>query len=100
DVAEKAGRVSGGDVERSQERNGEMLEVAADALPLEVDVVGGLRRSRELVAEGDVRVDPVHHRLHPLPGLGRGAEEIPGDRAQAVDLAVAARQEEAPAPGR
>src|SRR2546425_5116091 len=47
----RSGRIARGDVERSQECDGEMLEVPAHALALEVDVARRLGPARELRSE-------------------------------------------------
>ncbi len=72
-----------------------MLEVAADAEAFGVDVEGGLGGAGELVAEGDLLVDPFDDGLDASPAGGDVAEEFDGDGGEEVDFAIAAGEEEA-----
>ncbi len=94
DVAEVAGDVAGGDVHGAAEGDGEVLEVAADADAFGEDVEGGLGGAGGHVVEGDVVVDPVADVDGARPAGGGGAEEVVGDGAHLVDLAVAAGEQE------
>jgi hypothetical protein len=94
DVADVAGDVAGGNLHAAGERDGEVLEVAADADALGEDVHGGHGGASLVVVEGDFFVDPVADGGGEGPAGAEVAEEVVGDRAEEVDFAVAAGEEE------
>ena len=69
-----------------------MIQIAAYAGPLSVDVGGALERAGELVAKLDVPVYPVADGLHPRPAKRGLAEEGPGYVRELIDLAVPAAE--------
>ena len=71
-----------------------MLKVAADPHALGEDVHCRFRGARCVVIEEDTLVDPVANRDGALPALRNVAEEVLGDGAELVDLAVAAGKQE------
>lgn len=94
DFAEVAGGVTGGDIHAAAEGDGEMGEVAADALALAVDVGCGEGGTGEVVAEGDVGMDPLADGFDAGETFGRAGEEFPGGFVKEIDFAVAACEEE------
>ena len=94
DVADVAGDVAGGAVHGAGERDGEVLEVAADADAFGEDVHGGHGGAGLVVVEGYFGVDPVADGGGEGPAGAEVAEEVVGDGAEAIDFAVAAREEE------
>src|SRR6266700_4682283 len=63
DVAKGAGAIPRGDVHAPAKRDGQVGEVAADALAFVEDLPGGLGGAGEFVAELDVLVNEVADRL-------------------------------------
>src|SRR2546421_4666322 len=59
DVSHVAGNIAGRNVHAATERNGEMTEIAADAMGIVVNVEGGFERIGEVITKGDVIVDPI-----------------------------------------
>jgi hypothetical protein len=94
DVAEVAGDVAGGNAQGPQERDAEVHEVAADALLVVKNVVGGFGGVGESISEGDVIVHPVDDGLHSGPAEGGVAEMFPSESGQLVDFAVSAGEEQ------
>ncbi len=94
DVAEIAGGVSGGDIQAAEERDQQMGEIAADALALPVDIVGGFGRAGEFIAELNVVVDPVADGLNAGPAEGGVTEQFPGGITEVVGFAISAGEEE------
>ena len=70
DVAEVAGAVARRDVHAAAERDGQMREVAADALALVEGLPRRLGRARVLRSRSDVAVDVVADRLHAPRAVG------------------------------
>ena len=94
DIAEIAGAVAGRNVHAAAEGDRQVGVVAAHAFALLERLPGRSRRSRILVAERDVAMDPVADRLD-APGAGRRvAEQVPGDAGQPIGLAVTAAEQE------
>ncbi len=94
DVADVTCDVAGGDVHGASEGDGEVLVVAADADALGEDVEGGFGGAGGLVVEGDFVVDPVTDGGGESEAGAHVAEEVVGDAVEAIDLAVAAGEEE------
>jgi len=86
--------VAGGNVVAAGEGDGQVLEVAANADALGEDVHSGLGGAGGVVIEGDALMYPVTDGDGALPAMRIGLEEIVGDGAELVDLAVAAGEEE------
>src|SRR6185503_5372645 len=64
------------------------------ALLVVTDIEGAFRWRREFVAESDMSVGPIHHRLDALPGGRRVPEKLPRHLCHPVHFAVSACQEE------
>src|SRR5580704_1242000 len=75
-VAEVSGSVAGGNVERAAEGDGQMLVIAADALPFGEDVEGGFRRPGILVSEDNLLVNPVADSLNARPARQEMSKEV------------------------
>ena len=100
DVANVAGDVTRGDVHASREGDGEMLVVATDADAFGEDVHRGLGCARHLIVEDNFLVNPIADGGGEAPAGAEMAEEVLSDAAEAVDLAVAAGEEELQRVGR
>src|SRR4029453_1401903 len=94
DVTQIAGAIPRGNVHAAAEGDGQVGEVAADALAVGEDLQGGLRGAREFVAELDVLVDEIANRLHAPPAERGAGEQVPSDLGHLVGLAVPTSQEE------
>ncbi len=95
DVSQVSGSITRRNVQAAAEGNGEVLEVAADAVAFVVNIQRGLGRPREMVAKCDVSLHPVADGLHLRPPRRQMSEQLPRQVSQhAVDFAIPAGQQE------
>src|SRR5271163_4969219 len=80
DIPEVASNVPRRDIKTAAEGNRQVLEVATDPQAFGVNVERGLGRTRILVAEGDLAVNPFDDRVHPAPSVRQMSEKLGGDR--------------------
>src|SRR5947207_2496872 len=76
DVPQIARDISSWNVQRPAERDGEMLEVAADAYPFRVDVERRPRLTGLRITERHLVVNPVTNGLNPRPSARNPAEKL------------------------
>lgn len=100
DVGEVAGDVARGEVEGAVERDGEMGEVAADAVAALEDVPSGEIGPAGHVGVFDVLIQPEADGLDARPAVLDVAEFFPGEVGEFVGVAVAAGERVAEVLGR
>ena len=81
-------------IHAAAERDGEMREIAADAQPLLIGLIGGARGAGILIAKGQMIADKIANRLDPAPAARRRSEQLPGNIAELVGFAIAAAEHE------
>ena len=90
DVSQIPRSVTCRNVKRATEADGEVLKVAADSDALRVHIQRSAGRTRKLVAERHVVMDPIADGLHPLIPMRNSAEQLCGNRRKQIDFAIAA----------
>ena len=93
DIAKVASDITGRNVERPGECDGQMLEVAAHAYPFGKDVERRFGWPGSQVVELNMIVYPITDSNGSLPSLWSRSEELAGDGRHPVDFAIAAVQQ-------